>query len=101
MELIFALLSLLAPKKVTKKRHPLPGPVKRDSLVIGFFAVGVTNSSRSVGTQTCVAFATKKPITAARSRWGPNFPRSPLGTNLRPHLLDVGNYSTGELLWIL
>jgi len=28
---------LLAPKKVTKKRHPLPGPLKRDSLVISFF----------------------------------------------------------------
>jgi len=39
---IIALLSLLAPKKVTKKRHPLPGPVKRVSLVSGFFAVGVT-----------------------------------------------------------
>jgi len=30
----------------------MAGPVKRDSLVIGFFAVGVTNSSRFVGTQT-------------------------------------------------
>ena len=54
------LLSLLDPKKVTKKRHPLPGPVKRDSLVLGFFVVGVTNSSRFVGTQTCAAFSPKK-----------------------------------------
>jgi|GEM_PF-3012436 len=57
---LFALLSLLAPKKVTKKRHPLTGPVKRDYLVIEFFAVGVTNSSRFVGAQTCVALDPQK-----------------------------------------
>jgi len=58
--MFFILLSLLAPKKVTKKRHPLSGPVKRDFLVIEFFAVGATNSSRFVGTQTCVALDSQK-----------------------------------------
>ena len=39
--------------QVTKKRYPLTGPIKRDSLVIGFFAVGATNSSRS---EACRAY---------------------------------------------
>ena len=32
--------------QVTKKRDPLTRPIKRDSLLIGFFAVGATNLSR-------------------------------------------------------
>jgi len=89
---IFALLSLLAPKKVTKKRHPLPGPVKQALLVSEFFAVGATNSSRVVGTQTCVAYRSpKNPEPSARSKWGPGFPRSLMvttkGTSFRRGLM--------------
>jgi len=38
----------------------MAGPVKRDSLVISFFEVGATNSSRFIGTQTCVALDPQK-----------------------------------------
>jgi hypothetical protein len=72
----FILLSLLAPKKVTKKRHPFTGPVKRDSLAMFFIAVGVTNSSRIVGTQTCAALIHNKNHNFGTVKMGPWFQRS-------------------------
>jgi hypothetical protein len=36
---------VLALKKVKKKRYPLSDPVKWDSLVLGFFEIGVPNLS--------------------------------------------------------
>ena len=75
-----------------KKGRPLTGPVKRNPLVIDFFAVGVTNSSRFVGTQTCVAFKPpKKTSPSARSKWGPILLWSPLVTWQSPLILS-GDY---------
>jgi hypothetical protein len=69
----FILLSLLAPKKVTKKRHPLTGPVKRDSLAMFFIAVNGTNSSRFIGTQTCAALNPNKKHNCGTVKMGPRF----------------------------
>jgi len=80
----YILLSLLAPNKVAKKRHSSTGPVKQDSLVTDSFAVGGTNSSRFVETQTCAALVHKKTCYCGTVKMGSRFSTVPFGDQLRP-----------------
>jgi len=92
--MFFILLSLLAPKKVTKKRHPFVRSRKT-----GFPCYRIFCGRRHKLVPLCrdsdmrrLRF-TKKSITAARSKWGPDFLWSPLGTNIWQRLLDVDYYN--------
>ena len=80
-------------KESNKEKAPFARPRKTGFPCNRYFAVGVTNSSRFIGTQTCAAYRSiKKPIPSARSRWGPDFPWFPLGTFICPLTMGENNY---------
>ncbi len=66
------------------------GPEKRDSLDISLFAVGATMVPIYRDSDMRRLSSTKKPITAARPKWGPGFSKVPLGDQHKATAFDRG-----------
>ena len=91
----FVLLSLLAPKSVAvtpvlgnstnKEKAPFAQSRKTGFSCNRFFCGRrhkLVSNHRNSDMHSLIS--TKKPVTAARSRWGPDFPWFPLGTFISP-----------------